>query len=622
MTRKYDESDITGFTRDLEKIQAKPTLFIGPLDNAGVFTLLRECMDNAVDEARAGRNEFIHVYVHGLNGPFTVVDGGVGIPVKMHEKMKISTLTHVLTNLQSSGKMKVGGAYKSAVGTHGVGIKATNALSSEFDVWTYRKDAGGWHHTKFKKGHEKSPVKKAKAPQVTIPGRKKVVSYPSGTCVTFTPDEAVFKKHKLDIKALVQWAKMTAYMNAKLKIKVFFEGKEKTFYSKDGIKSYLAARIEATKATPFSKKQIGYASGTLEMALAFTDLEGSNVEFFTNTVRNVEEGVHADDVYKALFDSLKPHKGKNEFTPTDLRDGLLGIVNYKIDAPQFDSQTKEKLVDARVKGACYKEAMDVFGAFWKENKGLAKDLCTRAALLRSKTSEFLMGKKLIKNVNAAKKLVNTKLAPIQGKAPIEERELFLVEGDSAGGGAKRARDKTRQAIYPLRGKPLNVMEAKQEKINNNNEIVGLLAALGIDLGGKKPNLEVPYGKIISMADPDVDGDHINVLLLGALHKYLPNLFKQGKVFVVKAPLYKSRYKGVVYFGMSKDEVYKKTGTPNCEVTYIKGWGELSESDLGVALDPKARKLYKVLAPDKAGTNQFRLLLGKAPAFRKELFGVN
>jgi len=615
MTRKYNESDITGFTRDLEKIQAKPTLFIGPLDDAGVFTILRECLDNAVDEARAGRNDFIYVDIGSLTGPFTVVDRGVGIPVKIHEKMKISTLTHVLTNLQSSGKMKVGGAYVSAVGTHGVGVKATNALSSEFEVWTYRKDAGGWHNTKFAFGKEKSPVKKSKAPKV--PGLK----IEHGTCVRFTPDTNVFKKHKLNIAALIQWAQMTAYMNAGLKIKVAYKGKVKEFYSKDGIKSYLTSRIETLKANPFSKKQISHSSNTLEMALAFTDLEGANVEYFTNTVRNVEEGVHADDVYKALFDSLKPFVGKNKFTPSDIRDGLLGIVNYKIDAPQFDSQTKEKLVDARVKGVCYTEAMSVFKAFWDANKSLAKDLCARAALLRSKTADFLKDKKLVKNVNAAKKNLATKLAPIQGKAPVNERELFLVEGDSAGGGCIRARNKYTQAIYPLRGKPLNVMEAQKDKINNNAEVVGLLAALGIDLGGKRPNLEVPYGKIINMADPDVDGDHINVLLLGVLWKYMPSLFKTGKVYVVKAPLYKSRHKGQLYFGMTKDEVYKQAGTNKCEVTYIKGWGELSESDLGIALDPKLRKLYKVMPPDKAGANKFQLLLGKSPAFRKELFGV-
>jgi DNA gyrase/topoisomerase IV subunit B len=625
MSREYTADSITGFTRDLEKIQAKPTLYIGPTDNAGVFTLLRECLDNAVDEARAGRNDFIYVVVESLQGPFIVGDKGVGIPVAKHKKMKISTLTHVLTNLQSSGKMKVGGAYKSAVGTHGVGIKATNALSSQFEVWTYRdnKKEGekGWYYTKFERGVEKVPVKKSSGPG-------KVMKADAGTVIKFTPDPKVFGKHKLEMKQLVQWAKMTAYMNAGLQIRIAYNGSTKDFKSKDGIKAYLKDRIEALKATPFSKKHIFHNSETLELALSFTDVEGSQVEFFTNTVRNVEEGVHADDVYKALFDSLKPYvkvkKGKDSkfpFTPTDLRDGLLGIVNYKIDAPQFDSQTKEKLVDQRVKGACYEEAHKVFVQFWKDNKSLAKDLIVRATELRNKTSDFLKDKKLVKNVKAATKGISAKLAGIVGNAPVEKRELFLVEGDSAGGGLKRARDKSFQAVFPLKGKPLNVMEAQKDKVNSNKEIVGILAALGVQLDGKNAGA-IKYGKIICFADPDVDGMHINTLLLSTLYKYTPNLFKNGNVYVIKSPLFKAKYKDKVYFGMTKEELYEQTGSKKIDITYLKGWGEVSEVDLiPVALDPSSRKLYRVVPSDKAGSKEFELLMGKNPTYRKQLLGV-
>lgn len=633
--RAYAEDDITGFTRDLEKIQAKPTLYIGPTDDAGVFTVLRECLDNAVDEARAGRNDWVYVNVEGERGPFWVVDHGVGIPVGMHKKMKISTMTHVLTNLQSSGKMKVGGAYASAIGTHGVGIKATNALAESMEVWTYRKDAGGWHYTKFERGIEKVKVKKVKdGPKV--PGLKRQPD--SGTVICFTPDPKVFGKHKLQIKALARWARMTSYMNAGLRIKLRADGKEKEFYAKDGIKTYLAERIESLKATMFSKKIIFHNSSTLEMALAFTDVEGAQVEFFTNTVRNVEEGVHADDVYKALFDSLKPFmkvkepkaKGKKKkkdkgeskypFTPSDLRDGLVGLVNYKIDAPQFDSQTKEKLVDQRVKGACYAESIDVLNKFWKDNAKLAKDLIARATELRNKTQDFLKDKKLLKNVNAARKAISAKLAGVVGSTPVEERELFLVEGDSAGGGCKRARDRSFQAIYPLRGKPINVLDNKKEKINNNAEVTGLLAALDINLNdaAKDKQPKAKYGKIITMADPDVDGKHINCLCLAILWRYTPHLVRNGNVFVVKAPLYKCTYKGKTYFGMSKDEIYKQTGTEKCDMSYIKGWGEVNEEDLKVALDPKVRVLYKVAPPVEKG--RFELILSSTQ-YRKKLFNV-
>ncbi len=625
--RKYDETDITGFTRDLEKIQAKPTLYIGPTDDAGIFTLLRECMDNAVDEARAGRNDFIYVDIGGLQGPFTVVDRGIGIPVEIHPKMKVNTLTHVLTNLQSSGKMKVDGAYKSSVGAHGVGIKAVNALSSTLKVWTYRKVSGGWHSTSFAKGHETQSVKKCESPKV------KGLKIESGTVMVFTPDEKVFKQSKLKISSLLQWAKMTAHMNAGLKIKISYKGKTKGFYSKDGIKSYLAERIEYLKATPFSKKHIFHNSGTLELALAFTDVEGSQVEFFTNTVRNAEEGVHADDVYKALYDSLKvfakPAKAKKKksesrslpFTPSDLRDGLLGVVNYKIDAPQFDSQTKEKLVDSRVKGACYEETMKVLSKFWSENKSLAKDLIARASELRSKTADFLKDKNLIKNVNKAKSAISSKLARVVGTCPPEKRELFLVEGDSAGGSAKRARDKSFQAVYPLKGKPLNAENATKEKVNDNAEIVGLLAALGIDLTAKDYSKTVQYGKVIVLADPDVDGKHINCLLLSNLWKYVPHLIRNGNVFAVKAPLFIAKKGSEVYFGKTRDEIYEKSKTKNIDITYLKGWGECDASDLKVVLDPGVRTLYRIMPPDKKGDFDFRALMGKDASYRKKLLGV-
>jgi DNA gyrase subunit B len=631
---KYSEDEISGFTRDLEKIQAKPTLYIGPTDEAGVFTLLRECMDNAVDEARAGRNDTIRIYIEGPQGPFYVQDAGVGIPVGIHKKMKISTLTHVLTNLQSSGKMKAGVAYKSAVGTHGVGIKATNALSKEFEVWTHRKDAGGWHYTSFAQGVEKQKVKKVKE----RPGIGKLkLAVEHGTVIKFTPDPKFFGKAKLNYKDVARWARMTSYMNPGLKIIMHADGKQKEWKSKDGIKDYLNERVEKLGANLFSKKTIFHNSGTMEMILAFSDVEGSQVEFFTNTVRNVEEGVHADDVYKALFDSLKPHmkvkepkktkKGKKKkaegskypFTPTDLRDGLLGLVNYKIDAPQFDSQTKEKLVDGRVKGACYEEAIQVFTDFWKDNSKLAKDLIARATLLREKTSDFLKDKKLLKNVGAAKKAVSSKLAPVVGRTPPEERELFIVEGDSAGGGCKRARDKSYQAVYPMKGKPLNVMEAKQDKINNNAEVTGLLAAIGADEKGKKGVPAILYGKLIIMADPDVDGSHITTLDFSVLWKYRPDYFKNGHVYVVKSPLYIAKKGGKVFFGDTKEEIYEKANTKSIDITYIKGWGEVNEEDLAIAMDPKVRTLYKVGPPGKSG--QFELLMGKKPDARKKLLGV-
>jgi len=611
--RKYDEGSITGYTRDLDKIRAKPTLYIGPTDDDGVFTLLRECMDNAVDEARAGRNDLVDVIVEGPQGPFTVADNGVGIPVKVHPKMKISTLTHVLTNLQSSGKIQ-GDAYESAIGTHGVGQKGVVALSASFDCWTFRSDSGGWHHTSFKESKETSPVKKCGSPG----GRKR------GTVVKFMPSPIFFKKSKLDLKRLVQWAELTSYMNPGLTIRVKAAGKTKEWKSENGVKDYLAARLKELKAKPINQNFLTASTPTMEFILTWADVEGSQVQFFTNTVRNVEEGVHATDMYRALHASLKPFdppRNKVVWGVKDLQDGMVGLLNYKINAPQFDSQTKEKLVDARVKGACYKECLELFSAFWKKHPGFAKELVTRAIELRSRTNEFLTDKKLIKNVQAAKKTLSGKLAAIQGNAPIEARELFIVEGDSAGGGVRRIRDRRTQAVLPLKGKPLNPIDTPQAKINSNTEIVSLLAALGVDLNSKSSEPKINYGKVILMADADVDGQHINTLLQAILWKYVPHLFAKGCIYSVRSPLFKANHKGKTVFGMTKEEIYKQLGTKNVDCTYLKGWGELNDEDLVVAIQPGIRTLIKIDPPNREQAAKFLQLMGSCPSYRKQMLGI-
>lgn len=614
---KYTEDSISYFATELEKLRAKPQMYIGPTDDSGIFTILREAMDNAVDEARAKRNKLIHVFL--TDKDFWVVDEGVGIPVKKHPEAKISTLTHVLTALQSSGKMK-GDAYQSAIGTHGVGIKATNALSKSFEVWTYRDDAGGWHYTKFEKGVEKSPVAKAKAPKLPSGATPK-----SGTVIRFTPDEQIFLKSKLKLTQLLTWCEITAYMNAGLTIRLTnAKGQTKEWFSKTGISEYLEKRLTSLKATPLSKKHLSHTSQTLELALSFADVEGCEVEFFTNTIRNVDQGFHAEAFFRALVDSLKSYRGKLEFTPTDLREGLVGVLNYKINAPQFSSQTKEKLVDVRVKEPCYAECLEALNAYWAANKTLAKEVCQRAAELRKKTAEFLKDKKLIKTVKAAKKTLATKLSDVDGssKIPVSQRELYIVEGDSAGGTATRARYRDRQAIWPIRGKILNVMQAKKDSVVNNAEIAGIFAALGVNLEAKDPLAKINYGRVILMADPDVDGSHINVLLMTLFWTYTPDLIRQGKVFVLSAPEYLTRFKGKTYFGMTKEELYKATGSTSVVCQHIKGWGEVSAEDLQHAgMNPDTRRLWRLQPPSAEENKTFHLLMKEDTAYRKKLLGI-
>lgn len=621
---KYTEQNISYFDSDLKKLRSRPAMYIGPLDDAGVFTITREAGDNAVDEARAGRNKLIHFFVQ--EDSIWVVDAGVGIPVKKHPKAKISTLTHVLTALQSSGKMS-GDAYKSAIGTHGVGIKATNALSETFEVWTYRDDAGGWHYTKFERGVEKVKVEKAKAPKLPDGTRPKL-----GTVVKFWPDSKIFGKSKLQGIQLVQWAELTAYMNAGLKIKITnSKGKTKEWYSKDGIQEYLDLRLKKFNATPMNKKPLVYNSGTLELALSFADVEGCEVEFFTNTIRNVDKGFHADAFFKALKAALKeyaPKKTKKQkedlYKAEDLQDGLVGVFNYKIDAPQFSSQTKEKLVDVRMKEPAYTECLDLLTKYFKANKALAKQIIQRAISLRKSTNAFLKDKKLAKKVKNISGMA-AKLAGISAnsKVPVEHREIYLVEGDSAGGIAEVARFKAFQATYKTRGKPLNVMEAKQDQVNKSREIASLLAALGVDLTKDDPFSTLRYGRIIYLADPDVDGKHIQCLFSAIFWKFGRHLFKQGKIFIVKSPEYMAKYKGKLLFGDSKKSIYKQAGTEKVDIRHIKGWAEVDATAMrSIAFEIGTRKLLRILPPkDKKGAQAFEELMGKKPEYRKKLLGV-
>jgi DNA gyrase subunit B len=334
-------------------------------------------------------------------------------------------------------------------------------------------------------------------------------------------------------------------------------------------------------------------------------------------------------MFKSLQKYMKPVKSKGKkkakqewpFTKTDVADGLLGLVNCKLAAPKFSNQPKDRLVDERVHGPMVEELVPAWEKFWKANKDFALKIIERATLLNDRTTDFRKDKTLIKNVKSSARRVATKLAAItSSKTPVEKRELLIVEGDSAGGGLKRARDKTFQAVYPLRGKPMNVLTAKKEKINDNAEITGLLSALGVNGKDAKPTL---YGKVILFADSDVDGAHIDVLMSGAFYKFLPHLIQNGNLYVVKAPRYKARHRDKVIFAQTKEEVYKKAGTENVDISHLKGWGEVNEEDLWhVALDPATRKLYKLVAADKKDSKEFELLIGENTSYRKKLFGVS
>ena len=622
--QKYDESHIERHA-GLLGIRKRPTPYIGPNDGSGLWTILREPADNAVDQALAGRNDLVHIIVDAHPNRYWLIDNGPGIPVGVKvfenekgEREKLSTL-YVTTGLTHGGSNFSGNTISR--GVFGLGLKTTNAMSKVFQVWTFRE--GAWWTIEYRDARLYKEPYRVKAPPKLPHG----IKHNKGTIVMFEPDLKLFQKDtKLQPTEVVSWCQLTSYLVPGMQVFLTNgKGKTRSFIHKRGVLDYIDQKVEELKCN-IGKKVFNHNSKLLDVVVAFSDAEGFNVSAYTNGLFNKEGGEHVKALLDALFNSLKPMvklrgaKAVFPFRKEDLADGLLGLINCKISAPLFSNQPKDKLTDDRVHKPAYDELLKAWNAFWKAHPSTAKELIARASELRKMTASFLKDKRLAKNVNAAKTKLSSKLAPVVGNTPVEKRELILTEGDSASGTLKRARDKRTQAVYPLRGKPLNVMSSKQDKIAANEEIAGLLAAIGVNFNAKD-NSKINYGKIIIASDADVDGNHITSLLLGALWKFRPDLFKNGHVYSARPPLFKCRYKGKLYFGMTKEAIWKQTKTQSVDIQYLKGLGELAEGDLYVIADPAHRRLFKVTQPDKKGIANFQALLGPNPLYRKKLLGI-
>lgn len=617
--KTYSEDNIERHA-GLKGVQKKPSMYAGTMDSTGVWTLAREILDNTIDQALAGRNKLTH-FIEDPNGKgYWIVDAGEGIPVgkKKFEDEMGRVETHSVLFVVT-GLLHAGANFDSdqiSRGTHGIGQKLTNALSNVFNVWTNRDNT--WWTIGYKKAKLTTNVTKTKAPK--LPHGVKVKK---GTVVYFEPDLSYFLPgSKMQIEFFHDWATITSYLVPGLEIRHSDKKGKETVYKTKGISEYVSVELEKHKATQYGKTFVHQDKG-IDVAIAFSNAETTSIAAYTNGLGNSEGGEHEKAVYDALTKSLTPYKGKLEYKPADLKDGILGLVNCKIAAPQFSNQVKAKLIDQRAYDMCYPSTLKAFEAFWKANKGMAVDICKRAAELRKKTADFLNDKKLLKNVKGASKGLSAKFSDINNsKTPVSERELYIVEGDSAGGTAKQARDNSFQATFAIRGKPLNVMEAAKDKINANKEIAGIFAGIGFGMNAKDVN-DIRFGKIILLADPDVDGCHINCLLLTLFWKYVPHLFEEGKIFLLKSPEYYADYKGQTYYGMTKDDLYKKVGTTKVDARHIKGWGELDAIKMApIAFEKGVRELIRILPPrDKKGVDDFVSLMGKDSTFRQKLLGV-
>jgi len=613
--------------KGLQGIRKRPEMYIHSVDSDGVWTLTREAGDNAADENGAGRNSFVHI-CQDTDDSIWVIDHGQGIPVAPYidpetkKKDGRTTLEIILSETHAGGKFG-SGAYKGSRGTHGVGVKATNALSSLFQVWTCFK--GQWWNIEFSRGKlKKAPTKVSKPPKLP----HGAATLKKGTVVRFIPDDQIFHKgSKFEPARAAEWCELTAYMQAGFVVKLTDKkGKTKEWCFKNGSKEYLDRKIKKLEANQLGKDCL-IQEGCYNIAVAFTDYDGIALAGFTNGLSNPDGGTHIDTFYKALAKSLEAYKGKSKYNPSDLREGIIGFINVRLDEPKFGSQTKEKLVD-ETPTKQYAEVLKGLTKFFDNNKGLAKKLTQRAAELKGLKDQFADNKKVLKELSgAARKGKSFASKHARCDCAPELRELFLVEGESASGTAKQGRNPAYQEILPLKGKILNVMKGganKKDKAFDSEEVMNILIGIGYDPSSKAPLDNLRVGKLILLADPDPDGRHINTLELTLFAKYLAGIYQKGTVYIINLPEYVMEHGGKNYFGDSPKDVEKSLpkGVKLKNVQHLKGLGEMTALQLReLAFNPDTRKLLKVAAPSKEDMKEFSLLMSDNTDYRRKLLGV-
>ncbi len=607
---RYDE-DAIQVLEGLEPVRKKPGMYVGTTDSKGIYQIFKEPFDNATDEADNGHGKIIRIWVDTKKKLFTLSDEGRGIPVGIHAKTKISTLTTVLTKLHAGGKIEGNKAYNTSKGTFGVGVSITNALSSYFQIWTKRD--GAWHTQEFSKGKPKSKVKISKPP----------FKQKCGTIVRFSPDYSIFEG-AFPVKEIHLLVKNAAYFHS-AKFELDIDGKKTTYYFKEGPKAFIAAKIKKLEAEAIGKP-IFIKSSDLTFIGQWTDSPDDHFETYVNGSITVRGGTHFNMFNNLLNKAMKTiAKKKDTFKPEDLRVGLVGFLSVNVRSPQFDSQLKECL-KSKEGGEIVAESMStVFTDFVKKQKSTAKAILSRAVEMRALHKEFSLSKKTAAKLDVKKKgkiFLPEKLATSTG-SDIDKRELFLVEGDSAGGKAKIARDRTYQEVLALRGKILNVYKAKDEKIGDSKEVIDILQSIGYQPKLKDPFSQLRVGKVIFLADSDEDGRHISLLLSGLMQKVLSPLIEQGRVFSVVGPLFTTQHRGKKVYGDTIKELEEQTKSKNMVVTRLKGWGEATIDMLqDSALNPQTRKLIKLEPISGKQLKEFQAILAEDTEVRRKLLGLS
>jgi len=609
--KKYTGEDIK-ILDGLEGVRKRPAMYIGSTGKEGLHHLVYEVVDNSVDEALAGFCTKIKIILHKDNS-VTIEDNGRGIPVDINKQYKKTALELVLTKLHAGGKFDHK-AYLISGGLHGVGVSVVNALSEGLKVQVKRE--GKIYEQEYKKG---KPIGKLK-----ITGKTKE----TGTIIAFKPDKEIFSTTEFDFSTLATRMREIAFLNAGLKIILEDErnNKKEEFHYSGGLVEFvkwLNKNKEPLHKPIYFKKSTD--STIIEISIQYNSGYQENIFGFVNTINTVEGGTHISGFKTALTRVINDYAKKTKILKTgnltgdDVREGLTAVVSIKIPEPQFEGQTKTKLGNSEVKGYVDSVISKALSEFFEENPSIAKKISSKAAESAKARNAAKKARDLVRRKSAfGLSGLPGKLADCSSKKK-EKTELYIVEGESAGGSAKQARNKEFQAILPLKGKILNVEKASPVKVLSSEEIANLITAIGTGVGEQFNINKLRYSKIIIMTDADVDGQHIKTLLLTFFFRFMPQLIESGHIFIAVSPLYKVRKKKD-YYVYSDDELKKLTSKiSNPQITRFKGLGEMNPQQLwDTTMNPKTRFLKKVNIEDAVEADRiFSTLMGDQVEPRKQ-----
>lgn len=614
----------------LEAVRKRPGMYIGSTSTRGLHHLVYEIVDNSVDEALAGYCDEIQVDINKDNS-VTVSDNGRGIPVGINHKAGLPAVEVVFTILHAGGKFG-GGGYKVSGGLHGVGASVVNALSEWLEVEIYHE--GQIYKQRYERG---KVMYKLKIVGECEPDR-------TGTKVTFLPDKEIFEDTIFDYDTLKQRFREMAFLTKGLRIVLRdWRGEElheHTFHYEGGIKEFVTY-LNKSKTPLYD--QIIYCEGSkdgvyVEVAMQHNDSYSDNTYGFVNNITTPEGGTHVEGFRSALTKTFNDYARKNKLlkdsepnlTGEDIREGLTAIISVKIEDPQFEGQTKQKLGNSEARGAVDSIVSSQLEIFLEQNPAVAKTIIEKSVMAQRAREAARKARDLTRRKSALEGMsLPGKLADCSDKDP-KNCEIYIVEGDSAGGSAKTARDRTTQAILPLRGKILNVEKARLDKIYANAEIKAMITAFGTGIHEDFDISKLRYDKIIIMTDADVDGAHISTLLLTFLYRFMPDLIKEGHVYLAKPPLYKLEKNKKVWYAYSDEElasILAEVGRDqNNKIQRYKGLGEMDSDQLWeTTMDPEQRILIRVTMDEETSSEldlTFTTLMGDKVEPRREFIEEN